>query len=66
MEREGVSQAEVEILLPDGSVAHPSGFEPPTAQIEFHLVAAKVPTEEPLLLSTVKRPLDERDLLRLL
>ncbi|RPD56771.1 hypothetical protein L226DRAFT_469099 [Lentinus tigrinus ALCF2SS1-7] len=51
----------VELRLPDGTVAHPSGFEPPTAETEFHPVAAKVPTEDNPLLSTVKQPWDERD-----
>ncbi|KAI0696956.1 hypothetical protein C8T65DRAFT_615026, partial [Cerioporus squamosus] len=51
----------VELRLPDGTVAHPSGFEPPTAETEFHPVAAKVPTEEHPLLSTVKQPWDERE-----
>ena len=51
----------VEVRLPDGTVAHPSGFEPPTAETEFHPIAAKVPTEEHPLLSTVKQPWDQRD-----
>ncbi|EJF57701.1 hypothetical protein DICSQDRAFT_157198 [Dichomitus squalens LYAD-421 SS1] len=51
----------VEVRLPDGTVTHPSGFEPPTAETEFHPVAAKVPTEEHPLLSTVKQPWEERE-----
>ncbi|RDX44342.1 hypothetical protein OH76DRAFT_1446020 [Lentinus brumalis] len=51
----------VEVRLPDGTVAHPSGFEPPTAETEFHPVAAKIPTEEHALLSTVKQSWDERE-----
>ena len=31
----------VEVVLDDGSVAHPSGFVPPTAETDFHPVAAK-------------------------
>ena len=49
----------VEVRLPDGTVAHPSGFEPPTAETEFHPVAAKVDTEEDPLVATVKQPWGE-------
>ena len=31
----------VEITLEDGTVAHPSGFVPPTGETEFHPIAAK-------------------------
>ena len=51
----------VELRLPDGTVLHPSGFEPPTAETEFHPVAAKVATEDHPLLATVKQPWDERE-----
>ena len=51
----------VELRLPDGTIRHPSGFEPPTAETEFHPVAAKVPTEDHPLLATVKQPWDERE-----
>ncbi|KAI0325152.1 hypothetical protein GY45DRAFT_1374978 [Cubamyces sp. BRFM 1775] len=51
----------VEVRLPDGSVAHPSGFTPPTPETEFHPVAAKVPTEDHPLVATIKQPWDERD-----
>ncbi|KAI1789327.1 hypothetical protein LXA43DRAFT_1021645 [Ganoderma leucocontextum] len=51
----------VEVRFPDGTVAHPSGFEPPTAETEFHPVAAKVDTEEHPLLATVKQPWGERE-----
>lgn len=49
----------VEVRQPDGTVAHPSGFEPPTAETEFHPVAAKVDTEEHPLVATVKQPWGE-------
>ncbi|KAI0740340.1 hypothetical protein C8Q76DRAFT_707320 [Earliella scabrosa] len=51
----------VEVRLPDGTISHPSGFEPPTPETDFHPVAAKVPTEEHPLVATVKQPWDERD-----
>ncbi|KAI0776885.1 hypothetical protein BD413DRAFT_456809, partial [Trametes elegans] len=51
----------VEVRLADGSVAHPSGFQPPTPETEFHPVAAKVPTEDHPLVATVKQPWDERE-----
>ncbi|KAI0357056.1 hypothetical protein OH77DRAFT_1532101 [Trametes cingulata] len=51
----------VEVRLPDGSIAHPSGFQPPTPETEFHPVAAKIPTEDDPLVATVKQPWDERD-----
>ncbi|KAI8977845.1 hypothetical protein BD414DRAFT_495808 [Trametes punicea] len=51
----------VEVRLPDGKVAHPSGFTPPTPETEFHPVAAKVPTEDHPLVATVKQPWDERE-----
>ncbi|KAI0653679.1 hypothetical protein C8Q70DRAFT_1048348 [Cubamyces menziesii] len=51
----------VEVRLPDGRVAHPSGFTPPTPETEFHPVAAKVPTEDHPLVATIKQPWDERD-----
>ncbi|PIL32641.1 hypothetical protein GSI_05345 [Ganoderma sinense ZZ0214-1] len=49
----------VEVRLPDGTVAHPSGFEPPTAETEFHPIAAKVDTEEHPLVATLKQPWGE-------
>ncbi|OSD00368.1 hypothetical protein PYCCODRAFT_1479261 [Trametes coccinea BRFM310] len=51
----------VEVRLPDGRVAHPSGFTPPTPETEFHPIAAKVPTEDNPLVATVKQTWDERD-----
>ncbi|CDO68558.1 hypothetical protein BN946_scf184998.g55 [Trametes cinnabarina] len=51
----------VEVRLPDGRVAHPSGFTPPTPETEFHPVAAKIPTEEHPLVATVKQTWDERE-----
>ncbi|KAI0366460.1 hypothetical protein BV20DRAFT_971789 [Pilatotrama ljubarskyi] len=51
----------VEVRLPDGSIAHPSGFQPPTPETEFHPVAAKVPTVDDPLVATVKQTWDERD-----
>ena len=51
----------VEVRLPDGTVAHPSGFEPPTAETEFHPIAAKVDTEEDPLIATVKQPWGEHE-----
>ncbi|KAL6299151.1 hypothetical protein BKA93DRAFT_615809 [Sparassis latifolia] len=52
----------VEVRMADGSVRHPSGFEPPTAETDFHPVAAKTPTEEDpqSILSTVKQMWDAR------
>ncbi|OCH87743.1 hypothetical protein OBBRIDRAFT_889572 [Obba rivulosa] len=51
----------VEVKERDGTVRHPSGFEPPTPETEFHPAAAKEPTEEPnSLLTTVKQLWDER------
>jgi len=50
----------VEVLDADGTVRHPSGFEPPTAETEFHPVAAKVATEDDHpLLTTIKQTWDE-------
>ncbi|KAH9939675.1 uncharacterized protein BXZ73DRAFT_99291 [Epithele typhae] len=46
----------VEVRLPDGSVEHPSGFAPPTAETDFHPVAAKVASEE-----GVRQAWDERE-----
>ncbi|KAI0739511.1 hypothetical protein C8Q80DRAFT_1221963 [Daedaleopsis nitida] len=51
----------VEVRLPDGTISHPSGFEPPTPETDFHPVAAKVPTEDHPLVTTVKQPWGERD-----
>ncbi|KAI0631622.1 hypothetical protein C8Q77DRAFT_1060884 [Trametes polyzona] len=51
----------VEVRLPDGTIAHPSGFEPPTPETDFHPVAAKVPTEDDPLVATVKQPWDDRE-----
>ncbi|KAH9848257.1 hypothetical protein C2E23DRAFT_940761 [Lenzites betulinus] len=51
----------VEVRLPDGTIAHPSGFEPPTPETDFHPVAAKVPTEDDPLVATVKQTWDDRD-----
>ena len=48
----------VEVREPDGSVRHPSGFEPPTPETEFHPIAAKIATEDDPLLTTVKIPWD--------
>ena len=31
----------VEVRLPDGTISHPSGFEPPTPETDFHPVAAR-------------------------
>ncbi|KAH9942627.1 hypothetical protein B0H21DRAFT_522514 [Amylocystis lapponica] len=52
----------VEVKGPDGVIRHPSGFEPPTPETEFHPVAAKTATEdEPgSIVSTVKQLWDER------
>ncbi|GBE89056.1 hypothetical protein SCP_1500580 [Sparassis crispa] len=36
----------VELRMADGSVRHPSGFELPTAETDFHPVAAKTPTDD--------------------
>lgn len=51
----------VEVVdLEDGTVRHPSGFEPPTPETDFHPAAAKTPTEEHPILATVKQLWDER------
>lgn len=44
----------VEVRHPDGSVRHPSGFEPPTPETQFHPSASKTPTEDDPLLTTIK------------
>ncbi|KAK7679050.1 hypothetical protein QCA50_017994 [Cerrena zonata] len=44
----------VEVREPDGSVRHPSGFEPPTPETDFHPTASKTATEDDPLLTTVK------------
>ncbi|TCD62283.1 hypothetical protein EIP91_007102 [Steccherinum ochraceum] len=49
----------VEVKMPDGSVVHPSGFEPPTPETDFHPMASKVATEEDPLLTTIKVTWDE-------
>ncbi|THH27264.1 hypothetical protein EUX98_g6927 [Antrodiella citrinella] len=49
----------VEVKLPDGSVVHPSGFEPPTAETDFHPMASKVATEDDPLVTTVKVTWDD-------
>ncbi|EIW52878.1 uncharacterized protein TRAVEDRAFT_155650 [Trametes versicolor FP-101664 SS1] len=51
----------VEVRLPDGTIAHPSGFEPPTPETDFHPVAAKVPSEDDPLVATLKQTWDERE-----
>ncbi|KAI0819774.1 hypothetical protein BC628DRAFT_1423511 [Trametes gibbosa] len=51
----------VEVRLPDGTIAHPSGFEPPTPETDFHPTAAKVPTENDPLIATVKQTWDDRE-----
>ncbi|CAL1702818.1 unnamed protein product [Somion occarium] len=48
----------VEVRGPDGSVRHPSGFEPPTPETEFHPSASKIATEEDPMLTTIKIPWD--------
>jgi len=51
----------VEVVDPqDGTVRHPSGFEPPTPETQFHPAAAKTPTEEHPFVATVKQLWDER------
>ncbi|KAI0682483.1 hypothetical protein C8T65DRAFT_837654 [Cerioporus squamosus] len=52
----------VEVRLADGTIAHPSGFEPPTAETDFHPVAAKpgdVP-KQPWTEILGKKPSDSR------
>lgn len=49
----------VEVKMPDGSVVHPSGFEPPTPETDFHPMASKQATEDDPLLTTVKVTWDE-------
>lgn len=46
----------VEVRHPDGSISHPSGFQPPTPETLFHPIAAKTPTinEPGSLFTTVK------------
>lgn len=51
----------VEVRLPDGTITHPSGFEPPTPETDFHPVAAKVPMEDDPLAATSKQTWDGRD-----
>ncbi|KZT67526.1 hypothetical protein DAEQUDRAFT_728962 [Daedalea quercina L-15889] len=46
--------------LRKGTVVHPSGFEPPTPETEFHPAAAKAPTEDHPLIETLKQRWDER------
>lgn len=52
----------VEVRAADGTVSHPSGFEPPTPETEFHPAAAKVPeAEDPEApVATMKQLWDER------
>lgn len=49
----------VEIKELDGTIRHPSGFEPPTPETEFHPLASKTATEDDPLLTTIKIPWDE-------
>ncbi|CCM02340.1 uncharacterized protein FIBRA_04433 [Fibroporia radiculosa] len=47
----------VEVRDPlDGTVRHPSGFEPPTPETHFHPTAAKSVTEDHPIVSTIKVP----------
>ena len=53
----------VEVRAADGSVVHPSGFEPPTPETAFHPAAAKVPEGQPdpdAPVATMKQLWDER------
>ena len=50
----------VEVLDPkEGVVLHPSGFQPPTPETEFHPSAAKKSTEDHPLLETIKQRWDD-------
>ncbi|KAI0791338.1 hypothetical protein C8Q75DRAFT_732439 [Abortiporus biennis] len=49
----------VEVREADGTVRHPSGFEPPTPETKFHPVASKHATVDNPLLTTVKLTWDE-------
>ena len=50
----------VEVRDPkEGVVLHPSGFQPPTPETEFHPAVAKKPTEDHPLLETIKQRWDE-------
>lgn len=49
----------VEVRLEDGSVLHPSGFEPPTPETDFHPVSSKAPTVDDPLFTTIKVRWDE-------
>lgn len=53
----------VEVRAPDGTVSHPSGFEPPTPETDFHPAVAKTPTEDDpdAVVATVKQHWDERE-----
>lgn len=44
--------------LKEGGVFHPSGFQPPTPETEFHPSAAKKPVEDHPLVKTVKQRWD--------
>ena len=50
----------VEVRDPkEGVVRHPSGFQPPTPETQFHPAVAKKPTEDHPLLETIKQRWDE-------
>lgn len=49
----------VEVKELDGAVRHPSGFEPPTPETEFHPIASKTPTLDHPVLTTYKLPWEE-------
>ena len=52
----------VEVVLEDGTVAHPSGFEPPTPETDFHPIAAKPgdAAKQPWVEVLAKKPSDSR------
>lgn len=44
----------VEVKELDGTIRHPSGFEPPTPETDFHPIASKTPNVDHPLLTTFK------------
>ncbi|KAH9916083.1 uncharacterized protein B0H18DRAFT_76703 [Fomitopsis serialis] len=55
----------VEVRIPhEGTVRHPSGFEPPTPETEFHPTAAKVATEDHPVIATKKIQWHDSEIIR--